>query len=354
MGWYMRRSFRIAPGVRVNLSKSGLGLSFGVRGFRVSTGPRGSYVHMGRGGIYYRQRIDGAPGRPAHRAAAPPVPPEQDAVWDDPISTVPVAELVDSSSAHVLAALNGRMRSPAYAGIVFVCGCVASLALYLIHPVLLLLMGAFTVYLTWLTDQIDQARRTSHLFYGFDDASRECWLALNRGLYALSQACRVWRVEGLAATAGGNRNAAPGRLTRRRTARVCQEPPAYVVSNVTPYCIDLGAQKLSFMPDRLFVWQQGTYGAVDYTNLAVEWGSTSAIEDGPLPPDAAVIGSIWEHANKDGSPDRRFASNRELPIANYGYLTLRSSTGLSVTFVTSSVSAAKACAEAITVRRGSP
>ena len=34
---------------RFNLSKSGLGVSAGVPGFRVGTGPRGNYVHMGRG-----------------------------------------------------------------------------------------------------------------------------------------------------------------------------------------------------------------------------------------------------------------------------------------------------------------
>ena len=41
MGFRLSRRFRIAPGIRVNLGKSGLSLSGGVRGARVTVGRRG-------------------------------------------------------------------------------------------------------------------------------------------------------------------------------------------------------------------------------------------------------------------------------------------------------------------------
>jgi hypothetical protein len=53
MGWYIRKAFSAGP-VRLNLSKSGLGLSFGAKGARIGAGPRGLYTHFGRGGLYYR------------------------------------------------------------------------------------------------------------------------------------------------------------------------------------------------------------------------------------------------------------------------------------------------------------
>ena len=57
MGWSFRKSIRFGP-VRLNLSKSGLGVSTGIRGFRVSTGPRGTYLRAGRGGIYYTKKLN--------------------------------------------------------------------------------------------------------------------------------------------------------------------------------------------------------------------------------------------------------------------------------------------------------
>ncbi len=47
MSWRFRRSIRIAKGVHLNFTKSGLGLSVGGRGFHVGTGPRGRYMSMG-------------------------------------------------------------------------------------------------------------------------------------------------------------------------------------------------------------------------------------------------------------------------------------------------------------------
>src|SRR3954470_12829589 len=71
MGFYIRKSVSAGP-FRFNLSGSGVGLSVGVKGFRVGSGPRGNYVHMGRGGLYYRASLGGArrlvrpnPGVPA-------------------------------------------------------------------------------------------------------------------------------------------------------------------------------------------------------------------------------------------------------------------------------------------------
>jgi len=64
MGFYLRKSVKVGP-LRFNFSKSGIGVSAGVRGLRIGTGPRGNYVHMGRHGLYYRQTLPSAT-RPSH------------------------------------------------------------------------------------------------------------------------------------------------------------------------------------------------------------------------------------------------------------------------------------------------
>jgi hypothetical protein len=58
MGFFIRRSFSVGP-FRFNLSKSGVGVSAGVKGLRIGTRPDGkSYVTGGRGGLYFRQNLD--------------------------------------------------------------------------------------------------------------------------------------------------------------------------------------------------------------------------------------------------------------------------------------------------------
>ncbi len=62
MGLYMRKSFRAGP-IRFNLSKSGLGISGGVKGARIGVGPSGTYVHAGRHGLYYRKNLSSGRSR---------------------------------------------------------------------------------------------------------------------------------------------------------------------------------------------------------------------------------------------------------------------------------------------------
>ena len=59
-----RHSIRLAPGVRLNLSKGGAGLSVGPRGLHVGVGPRGAYTSAGipGTGIYAVQHIRTAEG----------------------------------------------------------------------------------------------------------------------------------------------------------------------------------------------------------------------------------------------------------------------------------------------------
>jgi|GEM_PF-5377067 len=58
MGWYLRKAFKVGP-MRINLSKSGLGASFGITGARIGLGPRGAYVAGGRHGLYFKQSLSG-------------------------------------------------------------------------------------------------------------------------------------------------------------------------------------------------------------------------------------------------------------------------------------------------------
>lgn len=56
MGFYLKKGFNIGP-IRINLSKSGVGVSVGGKGLRFGCGPKGNYVHAGRGGLYYRKSL---------------------------------------------------------------------------------------------------------------------------------------------------------------------------------------------------------------------------------------------------------------------------------------------------------
>jgi len=66
-----RKSIKIAPGLKVNVSKSGVSGTVGVKGASVNVGKNGAYLNTGipGTGIYNREKISGAaPGAEADTA----------------------------------------------------------------------------------------------------------------------------------------------------------------------------------------------------------------------------------------------------------------------------------------------
>ena len=63
-----RKSIKLGKGVKLNVSKSGLSTTFGIKGLSVNTGKNGTYLNTGipGTGLYERKKIGGsAPGNEA-------------------------------------------------------------------------------------------------------------------------------------------------------------------------------------------------------------------------------------------------------------------------------------------------
>ncbi len=132
MGFFFRRRMSIGP-FRINLSKSGVGASVGVRGARLTMTPRGTtYVTVGSHGFYYRESLSSR-GRSGDGSVSPPPPPSPiSEVHSEEIPTADVSDLVDSSAQTLIQRLNERAKTsnPAWLVYIFavalvICACIA-------------------------------------------------------------------------------------------------------------------------------------------------------------------------------------------------------------------------------------
>jgi hypothetical protein len=60
MSWRFRKSFKVLPGVKLNLTSRGLSATLGAAPFSVNVGPRGVYrnISIPGTGLWDRQRLD--------------------------------------------------------------------------------------------------------------------------------------------------------------------------------------------------------------------------------------------------------------------------------------------------------
>lgn len=84
MGFRFRKSFKIAPGIKLNLSKSGISTTIGGRGASVNIGSKGAYLNTSVAGFSNRSKIGGG-GRSSSQSAptyaAPKTPQPASTRW---------------------------------------------------------------------------------------------------------------------------------------------------------------------------------------------------------------------------------------------------------------------------------
>jgi hypothetical protein len=75
-----------------------------------------------------------------------------------------------------------------------------------------------------------------------------------------------------------------------------------------------------------------TFSLIEHKDIQWDARSISFPEVDKIPSDARVAGQIWAKANKDGTRDKRFANNYEIPLVQYGELRLTTTGGLNEEF----------------------
>ena len=330
MGFYLRKSISVGP-FRFNLSKSGVGLSAGVRGFRVGTGPRGNYVHMGRGGLYYRATL--SPASPRSRGIRQ-ARLQQINVPQDELTAIESAEtstIVDSTSAELVKEINQKHRRFRLWPAVAVAGLVGLMLLS--QNVALPGWGWMTLAGLVLAAAIaasvfDQMRKTTVVYFELDPAVETLFEGLHQAFDALRLSARCWHVGAEGRVSDRKRNAGASSVVRRTIVHVGKGNPAYVKTNVAVPSLPVGKQTLYFFPDKVLVFEPGAVGAVSYGHLLLDISRTRFVESGGVPGDAQVVDQTWQYVNKSGGPDRRFNNNRQMPVCLYEEIDFRSPTGL--------------------------
>jgi hypothetical protein len=331
MGFYIRKALKVGP-VRFNFSKSGVGMSTGVTGFRVGTGPRGNYLHMGRGGLYFRQSLNASQHRSLVTPAyLPPVPLPGAADTVGPmqeIESAAISNMTDAASTDLLRELNDKRQAKRNAPIVMtLCVCAGAGILFVMPPAAVAFAVAAIPLCRWVAGR-DELRRTTLIIYNLEPEAEQAYEHLHTAFDELRNSDRHWHLRAKGDVKNLKYHAGAGTVVDRHQISITRGLPALIKTNVEIPLVPVGRQLLAFMPDRVLVIEQGSVGAVGYNDLVVEVAPSRFIEEGTVPKDAEVVGTTWKYVNKKGGPDRRFKDNRQIPVCLYESVLFSSGSGL--------------------------
>lgn len=352
MGVYLRSSLKAGP-FRFNLSRSGIGVSAGVPGFRVGTGPRGNYVRIGAGGVSYRTTHSSRPSasrstrtasRPI-RALSPSVAPGSVAVQE--ISTATVEELQGSELSEFV----GQLQTAASRHSIWPWAAV--LAVLVSAPLFMLPILVLGPLVYWLY-QRDRAAQRVVAFYDFDGKPEETFSRLVDATEGIRQSHRNWIVTGsgsVVTTTQHKMNSGVSAIVSRKPATLNMDGPRELVTNIAVPSFICGAYKLYLLPDRVLVKHGRRFADLSYSDLLVHVNDLRFHEDGTVPRDSQQVGTTWQYVNVKGGPDRRFKNNPRLRIMLYGRISFTTKSGLNLRWDCSRPSAARDFVRAISSLR---
>lgn len=349
MGWYLRKSFGFGP-LRVNLSKSGLGYSLGVRGARIGVNSRGTYIRMGRGGIYYQKYLETQSGSRSEPLRVPAEPqPTSELELAQVIHTASASSLQDSSASELLQEITLHHNKALFAPVVMVIaglalagGMMGSLPIW--ADAAIVVVGAIAAA---IATRADYRRKVVHLDYALEPESERAYAALLQGIEQLRALGGLWRISSGQVNTDTKYHAGAGYSVKRNRIAMTFEPPSYIKTEVAVYMVNTGPQRLYFLPDRILVYEGDQIGAIQYSDLTFKVIPSTFVESETVPFDSEIIGRTWRYTNKGGGPDRRFSVNPEIPVVRYAEITLQSANGLNYLIQASNMQKANSFGQAV-------
>lgn len=314
MGWRYRKSINLGGGFRINLSKSGIGYSWGFPGYRHTYSPNGTqrktYSIPGTGISYVesqgnrRNNSNNSGNNYNYNQDTKLITGNTTYYQNSNISKMGKGD-------ELLKQIN-KLRT---------IDILANVCLILIVLIPIGILLKILIAKKWKLD----------LTYEMDDINQKKFDALNEFLVELGNNKRLWQIGSSIKVYNTKYNAGAGNNVSRTRISIAKKMPWYIKHNIDVYCLNLKNEKIFFTPDRMLIFKNmGGVGCRRYNDMVAGFSTTNFVETEMVPRDAEIVRYTWKYVNKSGGPDKRFNNNRQIPVCKYGEISLESEDGINI------------------------
>lgn len=333
MGFYFRKSKSFGP-FRINLSKSGIGLSTGIKGARLSIGPKGTYINMGRNGMYYRKRLGSTNNAKTNKSTNNIVSSNNyNAIQNNSVPSFNIgASVFDSNGVEKLVLKrikNAKKYNTLWNTFLWI-----SVFLGIGNPYILifsaLLIALRIIFRTSFVAEIN---------CDLEDDDKTAWDEFISSLNLVKTSNRFWIIDSITKTYDSKNNFGTNSDITRKIITDCSVLKSgklnflRIKSNCTTFQINHKNLKILFLPELLIISNKKELSIHTYNQFSLSHSEIRFAENpSTLPKDAEVLEWKYQHITKDGSMDMRYKYNPQYPVCKYGMLSFSSPSGLLIKF----------------------
>lgn len=327
MGFRFRKSINLGGGFRINISKSGIGYSWGIKGYRITKTSKGTIRRTtsipGTGISYVEESSDDQ-----RKNQTRPINYDPNIYNIRNIENASAQSMVSAGIEDLICVARRSIRinhlSTLGLWLFFILGCG-----YQVFFILFFLSLVAKIYI--------RTKGRIDLEYEIDESEKKSIEKRMEPMIRVSRSEKLWRIVQSSRVIDKKYEAGAASKVKRVNCRVVKKIPFPFKTNTSAVIFKYKKESLIFLPDSLFIMQGSKIGALSYLDIIINAHTTRFIESERVPKDAKIVGETWKYVNKSGGPDRRFKNNPALPICLYGELELHSASGLDTIIMFSNV-----------------
>lgn len=332
MGYRFRKSINLGGGFKINLSKSGIGYSWGIPGMRYSKLANGRERHTysipGTGISYVEDVSSGKKQQRQTYESSSSV-----GIVEEKVSSTDFEE--NSDYDEFINRINKFRNMDTGIKIIIILLSIISLFV-LTNPIVIIIgISIFCMYLIYRN-----CKMLINVEYDFDVENEKFYELINDFFSTLASSSKLWIIESKYKNFDAKRNAGVDSCVERMPISIIQKIPYYLKTNIQCYCFSIKDKEFYFLPNKILVHDKNKTIGLNFQELSFEFNETTFVEQQGAPSDSEVVEYTYQYVNKKGGPDRRYKYNPQFPICLYGTVDIKNDDGLNLSILVSSKSKA--------------
>ncbi len=341
MSWSYRKRIKVIPGVHLNIGKNGISTSIGVRGASLNFGRNKNHLNVTIPGSNISNSQNLFNPTPISRPSLDVDMPEiyiEDKIFSREIHEITSQNLKGIKEA-ILTAIDQRKdlrkdllkikkslmasKFKLITSYVFAYGFIKKSISQSIKEDI----SSKTNAIKQLEQQIKECY--VNLDIEFDEDIRLKYDKVVKTFTNLITCNKIWDVTSAHSQDRVATRSAANTIVRKKEVKFAFKSTEYIKSVHQPlFFKNANGADLYFYPSLIIMVSETNFAIIGMNEIEFNHNYVRFVETGTVPNDTKIIDKTWAKVNKNGSPDKRFKGNYQIPVVKYGDITLKTKTGV--------------------------
>lgn len=356
MSLKFRKRIRVFPGFTLNLSKSGMSATIGVKGCSINVGNKGTYLNTGipGTGLYDRKRIDNQDANQPNDIVPNNIEPNNYYIETEIKSYNTELLTTDTMAGLKKSIIDAEKVKKEMYGEWQEANSSKNLTLFGLVILHILVIGFFLKKLKQnykdkkrFADELkaDYENFSLSIDFNFDKDSLNDYISLRKSFEKISTAQKLWDITSFRPTDQLHERTTATTSVNRTPIKFFESSLDFIKTEYSALVFEnANGGNLFLYPGFIVMKDKASseFAMIDLKLLQLSFVFLSFIEEELVPSDSENIGTTWKYCNKNGSRDKRYSNNYEIPIQKYGKFAFQTKEGLNEEFL---ISDANSCEE---------